>query len=89
MTFWNKFPGYFLGGSALFFGTCALFEYFPGESIGVVMFAQLAERFGAVQTGMWSIVIGLALIIYTRVTRPGDAGGDGGFGGDCGGDGGD
>ena len=86
MSFWHKLPAYFLGGAAVFFGTCALFEYFPGESIGVVMFAQLAERFGAVETGVWSIAVGLALLIYTFVARPGDSG-DGGFG-DCGGDGG-
>ena len=88
MTFWNKFWATFFGGSCLFFGTSALFGYFPGESIGVVMFAQLADRFGAVETGVGTLAVGLVLTIWILLSPPGTSG-DGGFGGDCGGDGGD
>ena len=88
MDFWTKFWATFFVGSCLFFGTCALFEYFPGESIGVRMFAQLADRFGAVETGVGTLAVGLVLTIWILMSRPGTAV-DGDIGGDCGGDGGD
>lgn len=88
MSLSNKFWATFFGGSCLFFGTCALFEYFPGESIGVRMFAQLADRFGAVETGLGTLLVGLILTIWILLSRPGVST-NGGF--DCGGggDGGD
>ena len=78
----------FFGGSCLFFGTCALFGYFPGEKIGVRMFAQLAERFGAIETGLGTIMVGVILVIWILLSRPGVAT-DGGIGCDGGSDGGD
>ena len=88
MSLSNKLWATFFGGSCLFFGTCALFSYFPGESIGVRMFAQLADRFGTVETGVGTLAVGLVLTIWILMSRPGTAV-DGGFNGDGGGDGGD
>ena len=84
----NKIWATFLGGSCLYFGTCALFGYFPGESIGVVVFAQLAERFGAVETGLGTQLVGLILTIWSLLPSYGGAH-DGSLGCDSGGDGGD
>ena len=84
----NKLWATGLAGVSLFFATCALFGYFPGESIGVRMFAQLADRFGAVETGVGTIVVGLVLTTWILMPRPGVAT-DGGFDRDGGGDGGD
>ena len=88
MSFWNIIWATFFGGSCLVFGTCALFGYFPGESIGVRMFAQLADRFGAVETGVGTLAVGLVLTIWILLSRPGTST-DGGFGWDSDGDGGD
>ena len=84
----NKIWATFLGGSCLFFGTSAMFGYFPGETIGVRMFAQLAERFGAFETGLGTLVVGLVFTVWTLLSPPVTSA-DGGFGGDGGGDGGD
>ncbi len=84
----NMFWASFFGGNCLFFGTCALFGYFPGESIGVMMFAQLSERFGAIETGLGTISVGVILVIWILLSRPGVAT-DGGIGCDGGSDGGD
>lgn len=65
-----------------------MFGYFPGESIGIRMFAQLSERFGAFETGLGTILVGLIFAIWTLLSRRGVAT-DGGFGCDGGGDGGD
>jgi hypothetical protein len=84
----NKIWATFFGGSCLYFGTCALFGYFPGERIGVVMFAQLSERYGALETGVGTIFVGLVLTVWFLLSRPGVAT-DVGFDCDGGGDGGD
>lgn len=52
------------------------------------MFAQLGERFGAIETGLGTLLVGLFLTIWILLSRPGVAT-DGGFGCDSGGDGGD
>jgi len=86
MSIWNILWAAFFGGSCLIFGTCALFAYFPGESLGVTMFAQLAERFGAVETGLGTLLVGLFLTIGILLSRPGGAHDGGiGFDGGCGG----
>ncbi|WP_299508533.1 hypothetical protein [uncultured Roseobacter sp.] len=52
------------------------------------MFAQLAERFGAIETGLGTLLVGLILTIWILLSRPGIAH-DGGIGCNGGGDGGD
>ena len=84
----NKIWAAFFAANSLFFGTCALFGYFPGESIGIRMFAQLSERFGAFETGLGTILVGLIFAIWTLLSRPGTATA-GAFDYDGGGDGGD
>ena len=88
MPIWKIIWATFFGGSCLIFGTCALFGYFPGETIGVRMFAQLAERFGSIETGLGTLLVGLILTIWILLSRPGVAH-DGGIGWDGEGDGGD
>ena len=77
-----------LAGVSFFFGTCALFGYFPGESLCIRMFAQLSDRFGTVETSVGTIVVGLVFAIWTLLSRPGVAT-DGGLDCDGGGDSGD
>ncbi|MEM9477762.1 MAG: hypothetical protein AAGA71_20935 [Pseudomonadota bacterium] len=51
------------------------------------MFAQLADRFGAVETGLGTLLVGLILTIWILLSRPGvstDGGIDCGGGGDGG-----
>jgi len=72
---------------SLFFGTCSFFEYFPGESIGINLFNDMSEKFGAIETGFGTIVIGTIFAVWTLLSRSEGAtdiglSGDGGDGGD-------
>ncbi len=60
----DKIWGTCLAAFSLFYGTCALFGYFPGESLGITMFANLAERFGTAKTGAGSILVGVVAAVW-------------------------
>jgi hypothetical protein len=88
MSLANKLWAIGFAAISLFFGTCALFGYFPGESNGITMFAELSERFGSFETGLGTVLVGLILAIWTLFCRSGTASADA-FDYDGGGDGGD